>query len=311
MTDPGAARRRLEALQTAWLAQPGNLRGAVWMTISACGFTCNNALIKALYGQGLDPFQVALARSVFALVALLPLLYSTGFGVLRTKYPGIHFLRGLFGGGAMLCGFYAVTQLPLAEMTALSFTTPLFMIVLAVVLLREPVRWRRWTATVVGFIGVLIMVRPGAEAFDPAAIVALGMAFGIAMAVTLLKRLPPGESHIAMLFYFCIVAIAMAAVPAALVWQDASLVQWLLMALVGFLGVGSQGLLIRAFRAGEATFVAPFDYSKILVAGILGFFLFGEVPDALGLTGAAVIIASTVYIARREAGMNRRVAPEA
>ncbi len=292
---------RLSQLREAWLDQPANSRGALWMIVAALGFTINGALVKLLGEGGIGAFQTALARAVIATSLLLPLLARTGLGILATRHPMVHLMRAVAGSGAMMCGFYALTKLPLAEVTALSFTTPLFIIVLAVLLLGEPVRWRRWSATLVGFLGVLIMLRPGVQAFDPAAIAALGMALGIAVAVVLVKRLPAGESHLTMLFYFGIASIAMALGPALATWRAPSPAQSLMLVAVGVLGVASQALIIRAFRSGEATFVAPFDYIKLLLAGLIGYALFGEVPDGWTWVGAAVIVGATIYIARREA----------
>ncbi len=238
------------ALRVRWAHQPANLRGAFWMTLAACGFTINAALVKILSAAGMDVFQIAFARAVFALVALSPLMWRVGLPALRTRHPWIHFLRSVAGALAMLGGFYAITVLPLAAFTALSFTTPLFTVLMAVLLVGERVRWRRWSATAVGFLGVLIMVRPGAETFELAALIALAMALGIAFAVTLLKRFPEGESHVAMLFYFCVASILLAGVPAIVVWQAPSLLEWTMLAAVGLLGVASQALLIRAYRTG-------------------------------------------------------------
>jgi drug/metabolite transporter (DMT)-like permease len=296
---------RSARLRAAWLARPANLRGALWMMAAAFGFTVNGALVKSLGEAGMHAFQIALARAVVSGLVLLPLLWRAGPRVLATRHPWTHLLRGVAGSSAMICGFYALTKLPLAEVTALSFTTPLFTIVLAVLLLREPVRWRRWSATAVGFLGVLIMVRPGAQAFEPAALAALAMAFGIALAVTLVKRFPEGESHLAMLVYFCLASILMAVGPAVYFWRAPTPGEGLLLVAIGVLGVASQALIIRAFRAGEATFVAPFDYSKLVLAGAIGFALFGEVPDLWMLAGAAVIVAATLYIARRDAQLGR------
>ncbi len=279
------------------------------MTCAAFGFTLNGVLVKWLGAGGMNPFQIALARAVFALAAVLPFAWQAGARVFRTRHPGIHLVRGLAGGGAMLCGFYALTRLPLADVTALGFTTPLFTIVLAVLLLKEKVRWRRWSATAVGFLGVLIMLRPGAGAVDPAALVALAMAFGIALAVTLVKRLPPEESRITMLMIFSVVSILLAAVPAVAVWRPPTWQEWLLLAAVGVHGLGAQSLIIRAYQSGEASFVAPFEYSKLLLAGLLGYLFFAERPDLWSLAGALVIVASTLYIARREAAHGRRPTP--
>ena len=305
MSAPDSARRAHRRWNQAWAGLSPNLQGAIWMTCAACGFTVNGVMVKWLGAGGMDAFQIAFARAVFALAAVLPFAWQIGPAVLRTRHLGIHLLRGLAGGGAMICGFYALTKLPLADVTALGFTTPLFTIVLAVLILKEEVRWRRWTATAVGFLGVLIMLRPGATALDPAALIALMMAFGIALAVTLVKRLPPGESRVTMLLFFCVISILMAFFPAMAVWRDPTWIEWLLLAGVGVLGVISQSMIIRAYQCGDASFVAPFDYSKLLLAGLLGFLLFSETPDLWSLAGALVIVGATLYIARREAAQGR------
>lgn len=281
---------------------------------ASLGFTINSAFVKTLSAEGLDTFQIAFARALFSSLALAPFFYRSGLGALRSSVPALHVTRAVSGSLAMVCGFYAVGQLPLAEFTALTFTQPLFVILLAVLILKEQVRWRRWLATAVGFLGVLIMVRPGAAAFDPAALIALASVLGIALAVVMVKKLPPNESHVTMLAYFCIASIVMTVGPALYAWQDPTLFQWALLAAVGFLGVASQAMIIRAYRSGEASFVAPFDYLKLILAGLIGFLVFAEVPDHWTAAGALVIVGSTFYIARREAaqraaGSGRTTAP--
>ena len=302
---PGG-RRGLEA---RWLALSPNQRGALWMIGAACGFTLNSALVKWLGATGMPPMQMVFARVLIALLAILPFVWRAGPGVLATRAPGTHLIRALAGTGATVCGIYAVVLLPLADVTALSFTTPLFTILLAVPLLRERVRWRRWSATAVGFLGVLIMVRPGASAVEPGALLALGMALGIAVATVMVKRLPAGETVTGMLFWYSVTALALTSVPALLVWQAPSATGWLLLIAIGVLGVASQALILRAYRVGEATFVAPFDYSKLLLAVAIGLTVFGEIPDLWTLAGALVIVASTLYIARREARLGHPSRP--
>ena len=293
-------------LTDGWARLSPNHRGALWMIGASAGFTLNSALVKTLIGPhetlgGLGVFQVAFARALFAFALVLPFLLRAGPGALKTRHPGIHGIRAFAGAAAMVFGFYAVGHLPLAGFTALSFTQPLFVTLLAVLILGEVVRWRRWLATATGFGGVLIMVRPGAGSFDPAALAALTSVLGIALAVCMVKRLPPGESHVTMLAYFCLFSLVIVAPPALIYWTPPSLPQWALLAVVGALGVVSQAMIIRAYTAGEASFVAPFDYLKLLLAGAIGFFVFGELPGPWTLLGAAVIIAAALYIARREA----------
>ena len=296
-------------LRGRWQALSPNHRGALWMIAAASGFTINAALVKSLGSTGMHPMQMAFARAFFALMALLPFLWREGLGALATRHPGVHLSRALAGSGAMIAGFFAMVLLPLADVTALSFTAPLFTIVVAVILLREKVRWRRWSATAVGFIGVLIMVRPGAGSIEPGALLALAMAAGIAIATVLVKRLPPNESKVAMLFWFCIASLALTVVPAILYWKPPSPSEWLLLAAIGTLGIASQSLIVRAYVAGEATFVAPFDYSKLLLAVLIGLLVFDETPDLWTLAGAAIIVGSTLYIARREARVGQPMVP--
>lgn len=292
-------------LAAAWQRLSPNHRGALWMIGASLGFTVNSAFVKTLRAEELDTFQIAFARALFSLVALAPFCYSAGAGVWRSKAPGLQLVRSVCAALGMIFGFYAVGLLPLAEFTALTFTLPLFVVLLAVLMLKEEVRWRRWLATIAGFLGVLIMVRPGAAAFDPAALVALASVLGIALAVMMVKKLPAGESHVTMLIYFCLTSIALSIGPALYFWQWPDVGQWLLLAAVGFLGVGSQAMIIRAYRVGEASFVAPFDYLKLILAGLIGFLVFAEVPDAWTALGALVIVGSTFYIARRDAAQRK------
>ncbi|MEX2408309.1 MAG: DMT family transporter, partial [Rhodovibrionaceae bacterium] len=286
-------------------ALTGNQLGALWAMIAASGFTLNGALVRDLALDGVHPFQISLARAGFAFLAVLPFLYRLGFAAFRTQHRALHIWRAVIGAFAMLCGFYALSNMALADVTALGFTTPLFATVLAVIFLGEPIRWRRWSAIAIGFLGVLLMVRPGASAFEPVALVALASALLIAIAVILVKKVPSSDSQVAMLFYFCIAAMIVSAPLAFPVWQTPTPLQWLKFAAVGCIGIGAQYFLIRAFQIAEASYIAPFDYSRLLLAGLLGYFLFGEVPDEYSLAGALVIAASTFYIARREARLGR------
>lgn len=283
-----------------------NHLGALLMLSAAAVQMINATLVKLLAAGGMDAFQIALGRAVFAFGALAPFLLWGGRAAFRTKYPRTHFGRALVGAAALVLGFYALAHLPLAVVTTYGFTTPLFVIVLSVLLLGESVRARRWTATAVGFLGVLVMARPGAEAFSLDVLAALGSAFCIALGVTLVKRFPPGESYAVMLFYFCVASLVVAIVPALQSWRDPTLAEWLLLAAVGVVGVAGHALILMAYRVGEASFIAPFDYSKLLFATVIGVLVFAEVPDLWTLAGATIIVASTLYIARREAQLARQ-----
>lgn len=296
-------------MSATWHSLPANRRGALFMLAAAFCFSVNGAFIKVLLASGLHPLQITFVRLLVGVVAILPFVWRAGWASLKTRHPGIHALRALAGGGAMFCGIAALDRLQLADFTALSFSQPLFAVMLAVLVLGETVGWRRWGATFAGFLGVVIMVRPGAGALEVGALLALAMAFGIAVAVILAKRLPAQESQATMLFYFSLATVVVFAGPALAVWRTPSASEILGLVGFGFAGLITQALMIAAYRTGEASVVAPFDYSRLIIAGGLGYVLFGEVPDGWTLAGAGVIVASTLYIARREAVLGKRAAP--
>ena len=279
------------------------------MLAAAFGFTCNATFVKMLVQGGMPVFQVAFARAFFALLPLLPFLVAGGFGAFRTSHPITHLLRAACGAGAMVCGFYALSTLPLATVMVLIFTVPLFAVVLSVLILGEFVGWRRWTATLVGFLGVLVMILPRllAEGFvlEWPLLAALGQALGIATAVILVKRFPARESQPVMVFWFCFASIVITAPLALAQWQSPTASQWLLLAAVGFTGFASQSFIIKAYRSGEASFVAPFDYTKLPIAVLAGWLLFSELPDWATYAGGAIVIAATLYILRRDAVVRR------
>lgn len=279
------------------------------MLLGGAIYTAQGAIVKGL-GARLDSFEIAFFRCAFGLLAIAPFvigpyLAQGGTALFLTGRPWMHLARALVGVAGMFCGFYAVTHLPLAEATAISFTKPLFMIVLAVVFLGEQVRWRRWSATAVGFIGVIIIMRPGTDSFQPAALVALLGSFFIADVVVLVKKLSATERNVTILFYFAAITTVVAAVPAALVWETPTLRELGFLILVGITATLGQACSLRAYRAGEATAVMPFDYARLIFATAYGYVFFAELPDLWSYAGTAVLIASTLYIALREIRIGR------
>jgi drug/metabolite transporter (DMT)-like permease len=298
-------------VSAAWHSLPANRRGALFMLAAAFCFSVNGAFVKVLLASGLHPLQITFVRLLVGVAAILPFVWRAGWASLKTRHPGIHALRALAGGGAMFCGFAALDRLQLADFTALSFSQPLFAVMLAVLVLGESVGWRRWGATFAGFLGIVIMVRPGAGALDIGALLALAMAFGIAVAVILAKRLPAAESQATILFYFSLATLIVFVGPALALWQTPTVLQTLGLVGSGVVGLITQALMIAAYRTGEASVVAPFDYSRLIIAGGLGYAVFGEIPDGWTLAGASVIVAATLYIARREAILGKQAAPRA
>lgn len=294
--------------ETAWLGLPPNTRGALWMLASCFMFSTMGMVVKLL-GEHLPSHQAAFFRAFFGMAAVMPFVLSMGRAGFATKRLPLHLSRGLTGAAAMLCGFYSMAHLPLADSVALSFTKPLWLIPLAVIFLAEKVRLRRWIATGVGFVGVVVMMRPGQGSIDPAVYVALTGAFFVALVTIQVKRLLSTEHPATLIFYSTGIATLVTAVPAIAVWQTPEPRELLLLLIAGMLGTIGQSLGIRALQAGDSTAVAPIDYVRLIISGLYGFWIFGDVPDEWTALGAAVIVGSTLYIAHREAQLGRAPAP--
>ena len=294
----------MDPIAARLVSLPGNVRGALWILASAMIFTMANSLIKHV-GTSLDSFQMVFFRGLFGTLFLLPIVWRAGgWDVLRTQRMNFHLARGITGSLALMTIFYALTKMPLADVTGISFSRPLWVIVLAVLFLGERVRWRRWTATVVGFLGVLVMVRPG-SGVNPAAIAAMLNALFVAMSVVLIKRMTVTEKPLTILFWGALIPTFVALPPALVVWRTPTDMELILMAAIGAgLSIGHT-CLIQGLKAGEATAVMPFDYTRLLFAGFAGYIFFAETPDPSTVIGALLIISATLYIARREAAEKR------
>lgn len=274
-------------------------------------FASMNAMIKSL-GTTYPVNQIIFFRSVFALVVIWPLIAQAGgWKSLKTQRPLGHAWRSVSGALAMGCGFTALSLLPLANAAAFSFTAPFFVTILGILLLGEAVRWRRAVALVVGFAGVMVMLRPdlsvsrGAGLLDdPAALgamLALAGAFFAALAMIGIRRLSSTEPNTTIVFYFMVTASVggALALPVNFV-MPVSLMDLALLIAIGLIGGLAQVLLTNAYRQAPVAVVAPFDYTAMIWATMYGFILWGEVPDAMVILGALIVIASGVYITLRE-----------
>ena len=278
---------------------PAPLRGALWMCAAATAFALMITLVRQLT-EGLHPLQVVFFRTAFGLLAMLPWLLGQGVGVLRTGHLRLHLLRALIGIFAMVGWFTTLSLMPLAEATALSFTAPIFTSVLAVLILGEAMRLRRWTATAIGFLGALLIVRPGFAAIDPAAFLAIGTAAIWASSTVLIKIMARTESAGAITTYMVLLTTPMTLAAALFVWQNPTLVQLGWAALLGTAGSAGHICMSRALATADATVVAPLDYLRLPIVALIAFLAFGEVPSVWVWIGGGVIAASSIYIAQRE-----------
>ena len=272
--------------------------GIAAICFASLTFAVMIACVKLL-GAGYSPMQVLLMRYVFGLALALPLLWREGAELWRTDRPFGHVIRAGYGLLSTFAIFYAVTRMPIATVTAISFAMPLFLTMLSVPLLGESVGWRRATAAAVGFGGVLIIVQPGAG-LNAIALIALGGAFFYAMAVVAIRQLSRREPASRIFFLYAIANIVVAGMAMPFVWVTPSLEDWLIFAAVGGLGAAAQYAFLIAYRQAPATVLAPFDYTQILFALGIGYFAWGETPLPESFLGGAIIIASGIYIWWRE-----------
>lgn len=286
----------------------GPVRGAVLMTAAAFGFAGMNVLIRALTFE-LHPFQVSFFRVLIGLVFMLPWLARVGIGGLATASHKLYLSRSLVGYIAMLCTFTSLAYLEIAEVTALSFTSPIFATAAAALLLGEVVRARRWTATIVGLCGAMVVIRPGFQDLNFAHLLVLASAaLGGWNAITV-KQLTRTDNPNAIIVYMTLYMLPCALLPAVFVWKWPSLHAVGLTVLLGIFATISHQCYTRALAACEASYVLPFDFSRLPMSAVIAYFAFGETPDIWTAVGGAIIFASTFYIVRREAHLARN--PEA
>ena len=277
----------------------GNIRGILWLSIGAFLFSVTDVIVKQL-GRKFDPTELALFRYGIGMIILTPVFLKMGFAELKTKRIGMHIVRMSLAMAAQLGIFITVINMPLADATAIYFSKPLFTTVVAVIFISEVVSGRRWLATTVGFIGVIVMIQPGADTMNPIALIAVASALAFATANVLIRVLARTEPPNRILFYYHIGGIIVFTGPAIYFWTMPVGIEWALLISIAVLTTLGMTCFVRAFSAGEANAVGPIEYVRIIYAALFGYILFGEIPSIWTGVGAVLIVASAIYIARDE-----------
>lgn len=289
-------------------ALPAALRGALWMTGAAACFATINGIVRFVADE-IHPLELVFFRGAFGLLFLLPWLFHRGVGVLRTEQFGLYAVRGVLALATIAVWFTALTLLPLAEAVTLSFTVPLFGTLTAVLFLGERVSPHRWAATAIGLLGVLIVMRPGIETLRPAALLVLLSSALIALTVIIIKKLSEKDSASTIVAYQMLLLTPLSLIPALFVWETPASETWPWLVAIGGLGTLGHVALTRSLAAAEASTVVPFDYARLPFTALIGFLVFAETPDAWTWVGAAVIVTSSVYVARMAARQRPLVEP--
>ena len=282
-----------------WSSLPPLLRAASHMLLSSMCVALQLSAIRILSAD-LHTFEIVLFRNLVGILVIPPFLGRLGWYTLRTKRAGWIGLSSIALLASMLCFFAAVAEMPLAEVTALAFTKPLFATAGAALILAEIVRLRRWTAVLVGFVGVLIVVQPGAEAVSPFAGLVLLSALFAATVALIVKNLTATESPTTIVLYQSLFTTALSVPLALFYWQTPTLFELLLLFIVGALGTVSWLCMTRAFVLADASIVVPFEFARLPLIAVVAYFLFAEVPTIWTWLGGAVIFGATAYITHRE-----------
>ena len=301
------------SLSTIAAGLSGNLRGIAWMALSTVAFVSMHAAVRHV-SKELNPLEIAFFRQFFGIIALAPVFIHYGLAPLRTKQLPLHTARAAVNVIAMFAFYYGLSTTPLAQVSALAFSSPIFATILAMMFLGEKVRLRRWIAILIGFSGVFVAFMPDIQATGTVGLGSLSVLLSSAtwaIALIMIKILSRTESSITITAMMVLLMTPMSFFPALAVWEWPTMgaLGWLMM--IGITGTVGQLTVTQALKEGDTNVVMPIDFLKLIWAASLGFLWFGEIPGLSTWAGGAMIFASTTYIALREHRLRKATAPAA
>jgi len=282
------------------------------MLVGAFMFSVMVTIIKII-GSRISIFEILFFRQLAMTIIVAPVIIRGLPNSLKTQMPALQALRVVAATSAMIMGFSAFIHLPLSTATAIGFSKTMFITILAIIFLKETVGIRRWSAVVVGFVGVIIMIAPEDgwttfANFDIWSLAALLSAACAGLVMVIIRKLSQVDQAITILSFQAIFVGLLMIVPTIYFWVTPTLEEWLWMGLLGLVSVIAQTANIRAYKAGEATAISTIDYTRLVYASILGFLIFAEIPDLNTMIGAAVIIAASLYTLHREGQQGKALA---
>ncbi len=276
---------------------PTLVRAAVLILCSELLFTIGNAAIKTVSAS--QPLEmIVFFRNIFGLGLLVPMILRNGVSSLRTKVPHMHLMRGLVGVSGMYCFFYAFSHLPLAEATTFKLTSPLFIPIIAFLWLKERIPKLAIAAVIIGFAGVLLILRPGTGAMSTASLIGLLGALFAADAFVTVRRMTATEPGTRIVFYFTVIALLVSAVPLLWAWKTPTLAELAWMCVVGGCATGAQLLFTRAYALAPAGQIGPLTYVSVVYGALFGWLFWDELLGVLTVTGIALVVLAgilTIY----------------
>jgi drug/metabolite transporter (DMT)-like permease len=282
--------------------------GVATMLLSILLFSMMDAMVKWL-GGNYPTQQIMFFRCLVAMIPVTAIIASRGgLRVLKTRQPAMHLLRSLLGISAMGFAFYAFSLMRLADAISILHTAPLIMTALSILLLREKVGLHRWSAIVAGFIGMLIVIRPGESMLESGSLFMSIAALLIGCNSIIIRHLSVKDDPVCITFYFTVTGVLVSSVATALLgWVVPSAGDWVFLIAVGLFGGVAQYLMTVSYRHSEIAMVAPLKFLSIVVGGILAYFIWSEIPDLQSLVGISIIVIAGLYAMHREILLARRV----
>lgn len=280
--------------------------GLIYMFAGMAMFAATDAIAKLLT-DSLSPIQIVWSRQCGLMLGVLVILAVKGLGVLRTSHLRLQVARGVLAVFSATLFIIAIAYVPLADAVAITFVAPFMVTLLAALVLKEPVGLRRWSAVIIGFIGTLIVIRPGLGVMHPAAFLLMIAATLFALRQILSRALAGDDRPVTTVAYTALISWGLLCLPLPFVWQTpASGQEVALLVLIALLAAGGETLVILALATTQAVVVAPVQYSLLLWGTMYGFLIFGQLPDGWTLLGALILVATGVYTIRRESAAQQR-----
>lgn len=254
-----------------------------------------------LLSDDLHPIVICFYRSLMGLILITPFVIRNNFKALQTQNMRLQIFRASINVISMICWFSAIGMMHFEKATALGFTTPLFTTVLAVIVLGEVIRFHRTAALLLGFIGIIIIIRPGYVPFEFGTVLMLIASFSFSFVLIFVKKLSATDSSLTIIFYHLLYMTPVFFILSLFYWENINLYQLIVFTLMGASGLLSHWCLAQAFKMSDTTFVMPLQFTKLIWASLIGLFIFAEQPDIWTWVGGVIIFISVVYITYREA----------
>ena len=288
----------LAGLMVRFAALPGPVRSGIWMSVSAITYVVSIAIGRYL-APSIEVFQIAFLRNAFAILFMMPWLMNVGLVAMRTNQIGRHIIRGFMSSTNVTLLFAAVALIPIADMSAINFLQPVIGAAIAGFVLGEVVGRKRWLTILIGFVGAIVVIRPGFAEFNLGMAYALGSAVAGALVSIMIKTLVRSDPPDTIAAWLFVTQTLILLVPTLFVWKMPSLEEWGLFAFIGAMSVILQRTYNRGIQAADISIAMPFNFTRLIWAAILGWLIFAEFPDFWTWLGGTIIFVASIWLTRQ------------